>query len=193
MRSSVIVKPSMESTSSGPSTQLHSTPCTSALSLKCWSVLKLHCRYNTFASGGSDGTVSLWDHTAKKRLKQYPKYNSAVTSMSFSSSGEKLAIGVSYAWDEGEDGAKKEAEAKGGKVVEVKIRKVSDEVKVRGCSKSTRVCFADPFFIVASGKAVDISSAIVELIRHPFHAGRLRSPETLHHNLHMVNSMQTKF
>ena len=49
--------------------------------------------------------------------------------MSFSPSGEKLAIGISYAWDEGEEGLKKE----GGKVVEVKIRKVGDEGKVSFC------------------------------------------------------------
>jgi len=81
-------------------------------------------------SGGSDGTVSLWDHTAKKRLKQYPKYASAVTSLSFSPSGEKLAIGVSYAWDEGEEGLKKEMDS-GGRVVQVRIRHVGDEGKPR--------------------------------------------------------------
>jgi WD40 repeat protein len=31
-------------------------------------------RYNTFASAGSDGTVSIWDHKVKKRLRQYPKF-----------------------------------------------------------------------------------------------------------------------
>ncbi|KAG8872530.1 methionyl-tRNA synthetase [Tulasnella sp. 331] len=94
--------------------------------------LAFHPTYNTFASGGSDGTVSLWDHTAKKRLKQFTKYSSAVTALSFSPSGQKLAIGVSYAWDEGEDGLKKEMERNNGRVIEIRIRNgLNDESKVR--------------------------------------------------------------
>ena len=65
----------------------------------------LYCSYNTFASAGSDGTVSIWDHKSKKRLKQYLKYKPAVPSISFNSDGSKLAIGVSYNWDEGPDSA----------------------------------------------------------------------------------------
>ncbi|KAG8906635.1 hypothetical protein FRB99_006423 [Tulasnella sp. 403] len=91
--------------------------------------LAFHPTYNTFATGGSDGTVSLWDHAAKKRLKQYPKYPSAVTALDFSHTGEALVIGVSYAWDEGEAGAKKEMEAGGGRVVQVRVRNVSEESK----------------------------------------------------------------
>lgn len=33
--------------------------------------LAFHPIYNTFASAGSDGTVSIWDHKVKKRLRQY--------------------------------------------------------------------------------------------------------------------------
>ncbi|KAG9046073.1 hypothetical protein FS837_005149 [Tulasnella sp. UAMH 9824] len=95
--------------------------------------LAFHPKYNTFASAGSDGTVSLWDHTAKKRLKQYPKYASAVTAIGFTNTtGDKLAIGVSYAWDEGEDGLKREVTANGGRVIQVRIRTVGDECKPRG-------------------------------------------------------------
>ncbi|KAG8926433.1 hypothetical protein FRC01_008869 [Tulasnella sp. 417] len=89
--------------------------------------------FNTFASAGSDGTVSLWDHTAKKRLKQYQKYSSAVTAIAFTNTtGDKLAIGVSYAWDEGEDGLKREVSANGGRVIQVRVRTVGDECKPRG-------------------------------------------------------------
>lgn len=57
--------------------------------------------HNTFASGGSDGTVSIWDHNAKKRMKQYPHFPTEVSCLSFSPDGEKLAIGVSYEHDNG--------------------------------------------------------------------------------------------
>ena len=57
--------------------------------------------HNTFASGGSDGTVSIWDHNAKKRMKQYPAFATEVSCLAFSPDGEKLAIGVSYEHDNG--------------------------------------------------------------------------------------------
>ena len=81
-------------------------------------------RYNTFASAGSDGTVSIWDHQSKKRLRQYQKFNCPVPSIAFNCDGTKLAIGVSYTWDEGEEGAKT---AERPKVV---VRNVGDEAKV---------------------------------------------------------------
>ena len=81
-------------------------------------------RYNTFASAGGDGTVSIWDHKLKKRLRQYPKYQAAVPSVAFNCDGTKLAVGVSYTWDEGEEGSKT-AERPA-----VYIRATGDEVKV---------------------------------------------------------------
>lgn len=57
--------------------------------------------HNTFASGGSDGTVSIWDHNAKKRMKQYPAFPTEVSCLAFSPDGEKLAIGASYEHDNG--------------------------------------------------------------------------------------------
>ncbi|OAX32666.1 WD40 repeat-like protein [Rhizopogon vinicolor AM-OR11-026] len=63
--------------------------------------LAFHPVHNTFASAGSDGTVSIWDH-------KYPKYASAIPSIAFNCDGTHLAVGVSYTWDEGEDGLKKE-------------------------------------------------------------------------------------
>ena len=81
-------------------------------------------RYNTFASGGSDGTVSIWDHKVKKRLKQYPKYPAPVPAVAFNCDGTKLAVGSSYTWDEGEEGAKTADRPK------VFVRVCGDEVKV---------------------------------------------------------------
>ncbi|KAL4247587.1 WD40/YVTN repeat-like-containing domain superfamily protein [Abortiporus biennis] len=93
--------------------------------------LAFHPIYNTFASAGSDGTVSIWDHKLKKRLRQYPKYATAVPSISFSSDGTKLAVGVSYNWDDGEEGMKQNAERPS-----VWIRRVGDEVKPKGWTGS---------------------------------------------------------
>jgi cell cycle arrest protein BUB3 len=86
--------------------------------------LAFHPVYNTFASAGSDGTVSIWDHKVKKRLRQYQKYKTAIPSIAFNCDGMKLAIGVSYTWDDGEEGARN-AERPA-----VYVRKAGDEVKV---------------------------------------------------------------
>jgi len=85
-------------------------------------------RYNTFASAGSDGTVSIWDHKVKKRLRQYPKYTGPIPSVAFNCDGTRLAVGVSYTWDEGEEGAKN-AERPA-----VWVRRTGDEVKVSKCA-----------------------------------------------------------
>ncbi|KAF8431074.1 WD40 repeat-like protein [Boletus edulis BED1] len=87
--------------------------------------LAFHPVYNTFASAGSDGTVSIWDHKVKKRLRQYPKYATAIPSIAFNADGTRLAVGVSYTWDDGEEGAKT-AERPA-----IWIRKTGEEVKPR--------------------------------------------------------------
>jgi WD40 repeat protein len=80
--------------------------------------------YNSFASAGSDGTVSVWDHKSKKRLRQYPKYNGPISSVAFNCDGKKLAVGVSYTWDDGEEGAKTAPRPA------VQIKTLGDEVRV---------------------------------------------------------------
>ena len=44
---------------------------------------------NTFASAGSDGTISIWDHKVKKRLRQYPKFDAPVASIAFNCDGTR--------------------------------------------------------------------------------------------------------
>jgi len=85
--------------------------------------LAFHPVYNTFASAGSDGIVSIWDHQSKKRLRQYPKYDSPVPSIAFNSDGTKLAVAVCNTWDEGEEVAKQANRPY------LYIRHVGDEVK----------------------------------------------------------------
>ncbi|KRX99919.1 Mitotic checkpoint protein BUB3 [Trichinella pseudospiralis] len=53
----------------------------------------------TFASGGSDGIVNIWDPFIKKRLSQYHKYPSSIISLDFSSDGDSLAIASSYQYE----------------------------------------------------------------------------------------------
>jgi cell cycle arrest protein BUB3 len=93
--------------------------------------LAFHPTYNTFASGGSDATVSIWDHKVKKRLRQYPRYNAPVAAMAFSADDARLAVGASYTWDAGEEGART-AERPA-----LFVRELGEEVKV--CSFSWRV------------------------------------------------------
>ncbi|KAG5927667.1 hypothetical protein E4U42_001949 [Claviceps africana] len=64
--------------------------------------LAFHPVHGTFASGGGDGTVALWDAEAKRRLKQYQKFPNSVASLAFSSDGKYLAIGVCPGFETGQ-------------------------------------------------------------------------------------------
>ncbi|KAJ5227518.1 Mitotic checkpoint protein BUB3.2 [Penicillium citrinum] len=65
--------------------------------------LAFHPIYGTFASGGGDGVVALWDGIAKRRIRQYQKYPSSVASVAFSGNGKYLAIAVSPGFEDGKD------------------------------------------------------------------------------------------
>lgn len=58
-------------------------------------ILLIIRRHGTFATGGGDATVSLWDPFAKKRLRQFPKYSSPISALEFNCDGTKLAIAMS--------------------------------------------------------------------------------------------------
>lgn len=62
--------------------------------------ITFHEVYNTFATGGGDGYVNIWDSLNKKRLCQFHRYPTSVTSLSFSRDGTALAIACSYVYDE---------------------------------------------------------------------------------------------
>jgi cell cycle arrest protein BUB3 len=49
-----------------------------------------HPVHGTFATGGCDGYVNIWDGVAKKRLFVLPKYASSIASMSFNHDGTLL-------------------------------------------------------------------------------------------------------
>ncbi|XP_028548528.1 mitotic checkpoint protein BUB3.1-like isoform X2 [Dendrobium catenatum] len=59
-------------------------------------------KYGTFATGGCDGYVNVWDGNHKKRLYQYSKYPSSIAALSFSKDGRLLAVASSYTFEEGD-------------------------------------------------------------------------------------------
>ena len=65
--------------------------------------LAFHPLHGTFASGGGDGVVSLWDGAAKRRLRQYPRLPSSVSSLSFNKEGRYLAIAISSGFEDGKE------------------------------------------------------------------------------------------
>ncbi|KAF8899587.1 WD40-repeat-containing domain protein [Gymnopilus junonius] len=86
--------------------------------------LAFHPIYNTFASAGLRRDRFHLDHKVKKRLRQYPKYPGPVAAVAFNCDGTKIAVGVSYTWDEGEAGLKANPVTPW-----LGVRKVGDEVK----------------------------------------------------------------
>jgi cell cycle arrest protein BUB3 len=59
--------------------------------------------HGTFASGGGDGVVALWDAVAKRRIRQYQKYGSSVAALGWSRDGRFLAVGVSPGFEDGRE------------------------------------------------------------------------------------------
>ncbi|GAA5874163.1 hypothetical protein JCM8547_008390 [Rhodosporidiobolus lusitaniae] len=80
--------------------------------------------HGTFATGGGDSTVSLWDPAAKKRLRQFPKYPSPISALEFNADGTQLAVAFSEA-DEGAGSGSGGQEGGNG----VYIRACGDECK----------------------------------------------------------------
>ncbi|CBX94032.1 hypothetical protein IAQ61_003904 [Plenodomus lingam] len=65
--------------------------------------LAYHPIHGTFATGGGDGVVSLWDAVAKRRIRQYQKFPASVQTIAFSSDGKYVAVGVSPGFEDGVD------------------------------------------------------------------------------------------
>ncbi|KAI0185784.1 WD40-repeat-containing domain protein [Xylaria flabelliformis] len=63
--------------------------------------LAFHPTYGTFASGGGDATVALWDADAKRRMKVYQKFPDSVAALAFSADGRHLAIAVCPGFETG--------------------------------------------------------------------------------------------
>lgn len=55
-----------------------------------------------FVTGGCDGFVCVWDPVARKRVTQYHRYPTSISSLDFADDGSLLAAAVSYTYEEGE-------------------------------------------------------------------------------------------
>ena len=64
--------------------------------------LAFHPRFGTFASGGCDGVVNIWDGANKKRLSHYPTYPTSIAALAFNHDGSQLAVAASYTFELGE-------------------------------------------------------------------------------------------
>jgi cell cycle arrest protein BUB3 len=66
--------------------------------------LAFHPVHGTFASGGGDGFVLVWDGITKRRIRQYPRFPASIASLDFSADGKYLAIAVSPGFEDGKEG-----------------------------------------------------------------------------------------
>ena len=64
--------------------------------------IAFHPTFGTFATGGCDSNVIMWDGINRRRLQQPWKYNNTIAALSFNCSGQALAIAASYTFEEGE-------------------------------------------------------------------------------------------
>jgi cell cycle arrest protein BUB3 len=76
--------------------------------------LSFHPVHGTFASGGGDGSIAIWDPSARKRVKYYmPEFGGSIASVGFSVDGRWMGVAVS----EGDDGSGAVEGRGGGKVI----------------------------------------------------------------------------
>ena len=64
--------------------------------------LAFHPLFGTLVTGGCDGFVVTWDVGSRKKLTQFHRYATSISSLAFSPDGAQLAIAVSYTFEEGE-------------------------------------------------------------------------------------------
>eukprot|EP00696_Hemimastix_kukwesjijk_P018241 gnl/Hemi2/7076_TR2420_c0_g1_i1.p1 gnl/Hemi2/7076_TR2420_c0_g1~~gnl/Hemi2/7076_TR2420_c0_g1_i1.p1 ORF type:complete len:350 (+),score=68.19 gnl/Hemi2/7076_TR2420_c0_g1_i1:50-1051(+) len=62
--------------------------------------IAFHPRYGTFATGGCDNLINIWDHQNRKRLTVTHRYPSSIASLAFNHDGTMLAIASSYTWEQ---------------------------------------------------------------------------------------------
>ena len=67
--------------------------------------LAFHPTWGTFASGGCDGVVNIWDYESKKKLTTIAGFPTSVSAVAFDESGGRVAVASSYTFEEGEKDA----------------------------------------------------------------------------------------
>ncbi|KAG1679846.1 hypothetical protein FOA52_012760 [Chlamydomonas sp. UWO 241] len=81
-----------------------------------------HPGFGTFATGGGDGVINLWDGENKKRLFQISKYPNTIAAMAFSRDGSMLAVASSYTYERGTTNAPGRDEIFVRRMQEVEVR-----------------------------------------------------------------------
>jgi cell cycle arrest protein BUB3 len=61
-----------------------------------------HPVHRTFATGGCDNLVNVWDAGRRKRVCAFRPFPTSVADLDFSSDGRFLAVAASYTWEMGE-------------------------------------------------------------------------------------------
>ena len=64
--------------------------------------IAFHKGYGTFATGGCDGCVCIWDGQHKRRICQLPTFPTSIAALAFNDPGKLLAVASSYTFEEGE-------------------------------------------------------------------------------------------
>lgn len=64
--------------------------------------IEFHPKFGTFATGGCDGGVVMWDGLHKKKLTSLPKFPTSISALAFNHDGTELAIASSYTFEDGE-------------------------------------------------------------------------------------------
>ena len=62
--------------------------------------ISFHLQHNTFATGGGDGLVNVWDGFNKKRLCQFAQYPSDIAALAFHPDGTQIAVASSCVYPE---------------------------------------------------------------------------------------------
>ncbi|KAI9886136.1 MAG: hypothetical protein M1823_002039 [Watsoniomyces obsoletus] len=65
--------------------------------------LAFHPVHGTFASGGGDGVVALWDGVAKRRIRQYQRFPNSIAALAFSGNGRVLAVASCPGFEDGKE------------------------------------------------------------------------------------------
>ncbi|QDS73425.1 hypothetical protein FKW77_008466 [Venturia effusa] len=122
--------PSPESQSRKYAFKCHRVPIDGVDTVYPVNALAFSPQHGTFASGGGDGIVAIWDGVAKRRIKQYKEYSASVAALSFSKDGKYLAVGVCPGFEDGKEPADMTD------AVKVWIRELGpDEAKAKAKSK----------------------------------------------------------
>ncbi|CAG9461350.1 unnamed protein product [Pedinophyceae sp. YPF-701] len=63
--------------------------------------IAFHPQFGTFATGGCDGAVNIWDGINQKRIFALPKFPTSIAALDFSHDGSLLAVAASYTYERG--------------------------------------------------------------------------------------------